>query len=64
MHSKGEKKMKKAYVSPEAELLAFAKEDVITASGDQIFDWHLPTIDLGANGGGINWSEDSDVLKM
>ena len=56
--------MKKNYISPEAEVLTFAKEDVITASGDQIFDWHLPTIDLGANGGDINWSEDSDVLKM
>ena len=56
--------MKKTYVSPEAELLTFAKEDVITASGDEIFDWHLPTIDLGADGGDINWSEDKDVLKM
>ena len=45
-----------------AEVLTFAKEDVITASGDQIFDWQLPTIDLGS--GNMNWSEDSDVLKM
>ena len=55
--------MKKLYISPEAEILTFAKEDVITASGDSIFDWHLPSIDLGANGD-INWSEDGEVLKM
>jgi hypothetical protein len=56
--------MKKTYLSPEAEVLAFAKEDVITASGDSIFDWHLPTIDLGTDGGDISWSEDNEVLKM
>ena len=54
----------KNYISPKAELLIFAKEDVITASGDQLFDWQLPTVDLGANGGDINWSEDDEVLKM
>ena len=56
--------MKKIYLSPKAEVIAFAKEDVITASGDSIFDWHLPTIDLGADGGDVNWSEDGEVLKM
>ena len=56
--------MKKIYVSPEAELLTFAKADVITASGDQIFDWQLPTVDVNASGDDVQWSEDSGVLKM
>lgn len=53
--------MKKNYVAPMAEVVTFAKEDVITASGDQIFDWHLPMIDLG---GDMSWSEDGDAFKM
>lgn len=53
--------MKKAYVAPEAEVLTFAKEDVITSSGN-LFDWDLPTIDLG--NGEWEWSEDGDVLKL
>ena len=56
--------MKKNYISPEAEVLTFAKEDVITASGNPLLDWQMPTIDLGANGGDVHWSEDNDVLKM
>ena len=56
--------MKRNYISPTAEILAFAREDVITASGDTIFDWQLPTVDLGADGGDVNWSEDNEVLKM
>ena len=53
--------MKKNYIAPKAEVISFAKEDVITASGDTIFDWDMPTIDLG---GDWVWSEDSDALKM
>ena len=53
--------MKKNYVAPKAEVVSFAKEDVITASGDTVFDWDMPTIDLG---GDWVWSEDSDALKM
>ena len=47
--------MKKVYVSPEAEILAFAKEDVITASGP--FDWNTPTTDaMGDGNGDWEWS--------
>ena len=53
--------MKKNYVAPKAEVVSFAKEDVITASGDTVFDWDMPTIDLG---GDWVWSEDSGALKM
>ena len=53
--------MKKNYIAPKAEVVSFAKEDVITASGDTIFDWDMPTIDLG---GDWVWSEDSGALKM
>ena len=53
--------MKKNYVAPKAEVVSFAKEDVITASGDSVFDWDMPTIDLG---GDWVWSEDSEALKM
>ena len=53
--------MKKNYIAPKAEVVSFAKEDVITASGDTVFDWDMPTIDLG---GDWVWSEDSDALKM
>ena len=56
--------MKKLYISPEAEILTFAKEDVITASGDSIFDWHLPSVNVSADGDDMNWSEDGEVLKM
>ena len=53
--------MKKNYVAPKAEVVSFAKEDVITASGHTVFDWDMPTIDLG---GDWVWSEDSGALKM
>ena len=54
--------MKKNYVAPKAEVVSFAKEDVITASGGgTVFDWDMPTIDLG---GDWVWSEDSGALKM
>ena len=54
--------MKKNYIAPKAEVVSFAKEDVITASGGStVFDWDMPTIDLG---GDWVWSEDSDALKM
>jgi hypothetical protein len=53
--------MKKNYVAPKAEVVSFAKEDVITASGDTVFDWDMPTIDLG---GDWVWSEDGGALKM
>ena len=53
--------MKKNYIAPKAEVVSFAKEDVITASGDTVFDWDMPTIDLG---GDWVWSEDSEALKM
>ena len=56
--------MKKIYLSPKAEVISFAKEDVITSSGF-LFDWDLPSIDLGGNGDGDwSWSEDGDVLKL
>ena len=56
--------MKKTYLSPKAEVITFAKEDVITSSGF-LFDWDLPSIDLGGNGDGDwSWSEDGDVLKL
>ena len=53
---------KKLYVAPEAEVLTFAKEDVITSSGP--FDWDLPTVDLGGGNGDWEWSEDGDVLTL
>ena len=53
--------MKKNYVAPKAEVVSFAKEDVITASGDTVFDWDMPTIDLG---GDWVWTEDGESLKM
>ena len=54
--------MKKNYIVPEAEVVAFAKEDVITASnGETLFDWETPSIDLG----GSNWSwSDEGSFKM
>ena len=52
--------MKKKYLAPEAELLAFAKEDVITSSGD----WNTPTVDVGNGDGDWNWSENSEVLTL
>ena len=54
--------MKKTkYVAPEAEVLTFAKEDVITSSGN-LFDWDLPTIDLGD--GNWTWSEDGTSFNF
>ena len=52
--------MKKTYVAPEAELLRFAKEDVITASPTASGDWNLPSIDLGD----WNFSDDDSVFKI
>ncbi len=51
--------MKKTYVAPEAELLTFAKEDVITAS-PVLDNWNLPSIDLGD----WNWADDDTVFKI
>lgn len=53
--------MKKKYVSPKAEVVTFAKEDVITSSGF-LFDWNLPSIDLG--GDGWQWSEDGTSFNF
>ena len=53
--------MKKTYLAPEAEVLTFAKEDVITSSGT-LFDWDLPVIDL--DNGSWNWNEDTNQMKM
>ncbi len=52
--------MKKSYIAPAAEIVNFAKEDVITSSGN-IFDWETPSIDLG--GGDYSWSEDISPWK-
>ena len=52
--------MKKNYTAPLAEIVTFAKEDVITSSGF-LFDWELPSIDLG--GEGWTWSEDG-IFKV
>ncbi len=51
--------MKKTYVAPEAELLSFAKEDVITAS-NVLTDWNLPSVDLGD----WNFADDGSVFKL
>ena len=53
--------MKKNYVAPKAEVIAFAKEDVITGSGP--FEWELPEIDIGG-GGDWNFSEDATTFKF
>ena len=55
--------MKKNYEAPEAEVLAFAKEDVITSSGN-LLDWELPSIDLGNGDGEWEWSEDISLFKL
>ncbi len=47
--------MKKKYLSPKAELLAFASEDVITSSGT-LNAWNTPTVDLG--NGAYTWETD------
>ena len=52
----------KNYVAPEAEVLTFAKEDVITSSGP--FDWNTPSIDLGGGNGDWEWSEDGDSFTF
>ena len=53
--------MKKNYIAPKAEVVTFAKEDVITGSGF-LFDWDLPEIDLG--GEGWTWSENGGEFKL
>ena len=55
--------MKRKYEAPKAELLAFEMKDVITTSGF-IFDWELPSIDLGDGNGDWEWSEDGAILKI
>ena len=54
--------MKKKYFAPEAELLAFAAEDVITSSGGTLNNWTTPTIDLGT--GGYTWESDNEDLTF
>ena len=54
--------MKKTYVTPLAERVIFAKEDVITSSGI-LNDWNTPTVDVGDSNGDWNWSE-SEVLTI
>lgn len=55
--------MKKPYIAPEAEIVAFAKEDVITSSG--VIDWNTPSIDLGGNGDGDwSWGETYSSWKI
>ena len=54
--------MKKNYMAPEAEVVTFAKQDVITASGDTVQDWETPSVDLG--GSGWSWNEDGGFFKM
>ncbi len=54
--------MKKMYQAPKAEVLTFAKEDIITTSQPiQNTDWNLPSIDLGNPG--WDW-DDSLIFKM
>ena len=53
--------MKKQYIAPTAEIVTFAKEDVITSSG-YIFDWNTPSVDLG--GGGFDWDPNKSPWKM
>ena len=53
--------MKKQYIAPKAELVRFAKEDVITSSGF-IFDWNTPSIDLGS--GGFDWDTSKSPWKI
>ena len=55
--------MKKQYIAPEAEIVTFAKEDVITSSGF-IFDWNTPSIDLGNNNGGFDWDTSKSPWKI
>ena len=54
------KTMKKNYIAPKAEVVTFAKEDVITSS--TIFDWTLPELDLGDSG--WFWSEDGEFFNF
>ena len=63
--------MKKNYLAPEAEVVTFAKEDVITSSGF-LFDWDLPTMDLAIihhlvdelGDDNCTWEENSEVYRM
>ncbi len=54
--------MKKNYLAPEAELLSFAAEDVITSSGGTLNNWTTPTIDLGT--GSYTWENDDEELTF
>ena len=51
--------MKKTYIAPKAELVRFAKEDVITSSG-YIFEWETPSVDVG---GGFDWDTEKSPWK-
>ena len=53
--------MKKNYEAPKAEVVSFAKKDVVTSSGF-IFDWNLPEIDLG--GDGWIWDENGGIFRL
>ena len=48
--------MKKTYEAPVAEVVTFAKEDVITSSG-YIFNWDTPSMGMG----GFSWDEASST---
>ena len=52
--------MKNNYTAPKAEVVTFAKEDVITSSGN-LFDWNLPTTDLGNND--YTWGEEKSIWQ-
>ena len=52
--------MKKTYIAPKAELVRFAKEDVITSSG-YIFEWETPSVDVG---GGFDWDTGKSPWKV
>ena len=40
--------MKKTYIAPNAELVSFRPEDVITSSN--VYDWETPSVGVGGNG--------------
>ena len=52
--------MKNNYTAPKAEVVTFAKEDVITSSGT-IFDWNLPSVDLGDKD--YTWGEENSIWQ-
>ena len=54
--------MKKNYLAPEAEVVTFAKEDVITSSG-YIFNWDLPQVNVGTDNN-CTWDENGEVYSF